>query len=87
MSLKKWFSEKWVDIGRKKKDGSYAQCGRSDTSKGKYPKCVPAAKAASMTKGQIRSAVQRKRKAEKTRSRVGNKPINVSTFAKRRKNA
>ena len=39
MSLKKWFAEKWVDIGRKKKDGSYAQCGRSDTSKGKYPKC------------------------------------------------
>ena len=86
MSLKKWFAEKWVDIGRKKKDGSYAQCGRSDTSKGKYPKCVPAAKAASMSKGQIKSAVQRKRKAEKTRKRVGNKPINVSTFA-RKKNA
>ena len=47
MSLKKWFAEKWVDIGRKKKDGSYAQCGRSDRTKGKYPKCVPAAKAAS----------------------------------------
>ena len=85
MSLKKWFAEKWVDIGRKKKDGSYAQCGRSDTSKGKYPKCVPAAKAASMSKGQIKSAVQRKRKAEETRKRVGNKPINVSTFAKRSK--
>lgn len=86
MSLKKWFAEKWVDIGRKKKDGSYAQCGRSDTSKGKYPKCVPSAKAASMSKGQIRSAVQRKRKAESSRSRVGKKPINVSTFA-RKKNA
>ncbi len=84
MSLKKWFAEKWVDIGRKKKDGSYAQCGRSDTSKGKYPKCVPAAKAASMSKGQIRSAVQRKRKAEKSRQRVGNKPINVSTFARKK---
>ena len=85
MSLKKWFAEKWVDIGRKKKDGSYAQCGRSDSTKGKYPKCVPAAKAASMSKGQIRSAVQRKRKAEKSRSRVDKKPINVSTFAKRSK--
>ena len=86
MSLKKWFSEKWVDIGRKKKDGSYAQCGRSDTSKGKYPKCVPSAKAASMSQSQIRSAVQRKRRAEKTKKRVGKRPINVSTFA-RKKNA
>ena len=41
MSLKKWFAEKWVDLGRKKKDGSYAECGRKDASKGKYPKCVP----------------------------------------------
>lgn len=86
MSLKKWFAEKWVDIGRKKKDGSYAQCGRSDTSKGKYPKCVPSAKAASMSQSQIRSAVQRKRRAEKTKKRVGKRPINVSTFA-RKKNA
>jgi len=84
MSLKKWFAEKWVDIGRKKKDGSYAECGRSDTSKGKYPKCVPAAKAASMSKSQIRSAVQRKRKAEKNKTRVGKKPINVSTFARKK---
>ena len=86
MSLKKWFAEKWVDIGRKKKDGSYAQCGRSDTSKGKYPKCVPSAKAASMSQSQIRSAVPRKRRAEKTKKRVGKRPINVSTFA-RKKNA
>lgn len=83
MSLKKWFAEKWVDIGRKNKDGSYASCGRSDSSKGKYPKCVPAAKAAAMSKGQIRSAVMRKRKAEKTKQRVGKKPINVSTFKRK----
>ena len=82
MSLKKWFSEKWVDIGRKKKDGSYAQCGRSDTSKGKYPKCVPSAKAAAMSSAQITSAVQRKRRAEKTRTRVDKKPINVPTLVK-----
>ena len=50
--LKKWFSEKWVDIGSKRKDGSYAPCGRSklkEDRKRKYPKCVPAAKAARMT--------------------------------------
>ena len=42
--------------------------------------------AASMSKGQIRSAVQRKRKAEKNKKEVGKKLLNVSTFA-RKKNA
>ena len=27
--LKKWFAQKWVDIGSKRKDGSFAKCGRS----------------------------------------------------------
>ena len=27
--LDKWFKQKWVDIGSKKKDGSFAKCGRS----------------------------------------------------------
>ena len=26
---KKWFAQKWVDIGSKKKDGSFSKCGRS----------------------------------------------------------
>jgi hypothetical protein len=47
--LKKWFSEKWVDIGAKRKNGSYQPCGRSTSTgsslKRKYPKCVPLAKA------------------------------------------
>ena len=63
MSLKKWFDQKWVDIGSKRKDGSYAPCGRSKLAadrKRKYPKCVPAAKAARMTESQRRSAVARK---------------------------
>ena len=64
MSLKKWFSENWVDIGAPKKGGGYKKCGRKSAkgSKRKYPKCVPAAKAARMSKSQIRSAVTRKRK-------------------------
>ena len=47
MSLKKWFNEKWVDIGSPKKGGGYKECGRKSASgsKRKYPKCVPAAKA------------------------------------------
>jgi hypothetical protein len=54
--LKKWFAEKWVDIGSKKKGGGFKPCGRKSASgsKRKYPKCVPAAKAARMTESQRR---------------------------------
>jgi hypothetical protein len=69
--LDKWFAQKWVDIGSKKKD-----------AKRKYPKCVPLAKARRMTESQRRSAVQRKRAVAQG---VGGKPTNVKTFAKRKK--
>ena len=80
--LDKWFKQKWVDIGSKRKDGSFAKCGRSKQKKDakrKYPKCVPLAKARRMTEGQRRSAVARKRAA----ANVGPKPTNVKTIAKR----
>ena len=82
--LDKWFAQKWVDIGSKKKDGSFSKCGRSKQKKDakrKYPKCVPLAKARSMTEGQRRSAVKRKRAVAQG---VGGKPTNVKTFAKRK---
>ena len=85
--LKKWFAQKWVDIGSKKKDGSFAKCGRSKQkadAKRKYPKCVPLAKARRMTEGQRRSAVKRKRAVAQG---VGGKPTNVKTFTKRTKAA
>ena len=84
--LDKWFKQKWVDIGSKRKDGSFAKCGRSKQKKDakrKYPKCVPLAKARSMSEGQRRSAVARKRAA----ANVGPKPTNVKTFTKRSKAA
>ena len=84
--LDKWFKQKWVDIGSKRKDGSFAKCGRSKQkadAKRKYPKCVPLAKARSMSEGQRRSAVARKRAA----ANVGPKPTNVKTFTKRSKAA
>ena len=84
--LDKWFKQKWVDIGSKRKDGSFAKCGRSKQKKDakrKYPKCVPLAKARRMTEGQRKSAVARKRAA----ANVGPKPTNVATFAKRNKKA
>ena len=82
--LKEWFKQDWVDIGSKRKDGSFAKCGRSKQKKDakrKYPKCVPAAKAARMTDSQKRSAVARKRSKPQG---VGGKPTNVKTFAKRK---
>ena len=85
--LDKWFKQKWVDIGSKRKDGSYAKCGRSKQkadAKRKYPKCVPLAKATRMTKGERASAVKRKRAVAQG---VGGKPTNVKTFAKRKKAA
>ncbi len=78
--LTKWFKENWVDIGSPKKGGGFNKCGRSKGSGRKYPKCVPASKAARMTKSQIKSAVSRKRAAGNT----GPKPKNVKTFAKRK---
>ena len=79
--LTEWFgSENWVDIGAPKKGGGFEKCGRKSAkdSKRAYPKCVPAAKAASMTKKEIASAVKRKRAKPQG---VGGKPTNVKTFA------
>lgn len=61
MSLSKWFNENWVDISSKK-DGKHPKCGRKMGDGRGYPKCVPASKAASMSKGEKESAVRRKRK-------------------------
>ena len=84
MSLKSWFGKgskgDWVDIGAPKKDGKFQACGRKSSkgSKRKYPKCVPRSQARNMSKGQIASAVKRKRSKKQG---VGGKPTNVKTFA------
>ena len=81
--LAKGFKQDWRDIGSRRKDGSFAKCGRSKQKKDakrKYPKCVPAANAAAMSKGQIKSAVSRKRAA----GNVGPKPTNVKTIVKKK---
>jgi hypothetical protein len=81
--LTKWFKEEWVDISRPKKGGGYAKCGRKKAKKGKYPKCVPKAKAARMTAAQKKSAISRKRKA----GNPGGKPTMVKTFVKKKRKA
>ena len=85
--LNKWFKEKWVNIG-KKVDGKHPPCGTSGEKKG-YAKCVPAAKAAGMTKKEKESATRRKRAAQNKAGRggkdsagQGKTPIYVSTKTK-----
>ena len=80
--LTKWFKEKWVDISRPKKGGGFHPCGRRKAGKGGYPKCVPAARARTMSKAQIKSAVRRKRSKKQG---VGGKPTMVKTFTKRKR--
>tara|TARA_R100000988_G_C3905871_1_gene119643 strand:- start:230 stop:571 length:342 start_codon:yes stop_codon:yes gene_type:complete len=86
MSLKEWFGKgpkgDWVDIGAPKKKGKFQKCGRAKVkgSKRKYPKCVPRSKANSMTAGERKSAVQRKRSQPQG---VGGKPTNVKTIVKK----
>ena len=82
--LGRWFKEKWVDISRPKKKGKYQPCGRgkAKTSRKGYPKCVPLARARTMSKAQKRSAVRRKRAVPQG---VGGRPTNVRTFTKRRR--
>ena len=84
MSLKKWFEEEWVDIGRKKKKGKYQPCGRkkASTSRKGYHKCVTKSKDMSMTAAQKRSAVKRKRAKAQG---VGGKPTRVKTIIKKRR--
>ena len=87
--LRKWFGQKWVNIGKKKKGGGHPECGTSGKKRG-YAKCVPASKAASMSKKEKESATRRKRSAQnkagrggKNQKGQGNKPIRVSTSKKK----
>jgi hypothetical protein len=87
--LRKWFGQKWVNIGKKKKGGGHPECGTSGDKRG-YAKCVPASKAASMSKKEKESATRRKRSAQnkagrggKNQKGQGNKPIRVSTSKKK----
>ena len=75
----------WVNICRKV-DGKHPPCGRSDTSKGSYPKCRAAGVAGKMTDSQKRSACQQKRTAEKKDPQrgKGQKPVMTSYKPKKK---
>jgi hypothetical protein len=91
-NLRKWFKDKWVNIG-KKVGGKHPPCGTSGKKRG-YAKCVPASKARSMSKKQKASATRRKRSAQNKAGRGGTsslkgggkKPINVKTKAENKMN-
>ena len=87
--LRNWFKQKWVNIGKKDKSGKHPECGTSGKKSG-YAKCVPASKAASMSKKEKESATRRKRAAQNKAGRggknikgQGRKPVRVSTHTKR----
>lgn len=79
--LGKWFGEKWVDISRKKKDGSHPPCGASAGKKSRkggqraYPKCRKKSVAAGMSKKEKKNAVSRKRKHYGSKGRPKKKAI------------
>ena len=85
-NLRKWFKQKWVNIGKKKKGGGHPPCGTSGKKRG-YAKCVPKSKASGMSKKQKTSATRRKRAAQNKANRGGTdstrgggkKPIRVKT--------
>ena len=89
-NLRKWFNQRWVNIGKKKKGGGHPACGTSGKKRG-YAKCVPASKAARMSDKEKASATRRKRAAQNKKGRGGTsslkgggkKPIYVSTKPKK----
>ena len=88
-NLRKWFSDKWGNIGKKDKSGKHPACGTSGDKRA-YAKCVPASKARSMSKKDKESATRRKRAAQNKANRGGKKsagqgkaPIRVSTKPKK----
>ena len=89
-NLRKWFKDKWVNIGKKDKSGNHPPCGTSGKKRG-YAKCVPKSKAAGMSKKDKESATRRKRAAQNKAGRGGTsstkgggkKPIRVNTKPKK----
>ena len=82
--LRRWFKEKWVDVGRKDKDGKHPPCGRSDadTSSRGYPKCRPSKKVSDKTPKTTKGISAKEKKAMTRRKRskpqgVGGKPTMV----------
>jgi Family of unknown function (DUF5872) len=71
LGLDRWFREKWVDLNRRRSDGTYDRCGRRRATKeGPYPLCRPSVRvnratpilASELSAKERRSALRRKSK-------------------------
>lgn len=61
--LREWFAEEWVDISRPLPGGGFAPCGRPDgSSRRRFPKCLPKAKAMRLTEAERQRLINRKRR-------------------------
>jgi hypothetical protein len=79
--LKRWYKEKWVDLKRKNKDGTYAPCGRSTiTKKSKYPLCRPSIRVNKSTpktyKELSKKIISKAKKSKKSAKRISFKKKN-----------
>ena len=61
-SLDRWFKEKWVDVCKPKKNGRYQPCGRSRSSRSKYPYCRPLKRINAQTPKTVGELTQSQRK-------------------------
>jgi hypothetical protein len=67
--LARWFDEKWVNLNKKRPDGTYEPCGRKSTkdSQGKYPLCRPSIRITSSTPTTIKELSEKRIKDAKVK--------------------
>lgn len=67
--LARWFDEKWVNLNKKRPDGTYEPCGRKSIqdSQGKYPLCRPSIRITSSTPTTIKELSEKRIKDAKVK--------------------
>ena len=73
--LKRWYKEKWVDLNRPKKNGSFEPCGRKSANmKSKYPLCRPSVRVNKKTpktyKELPKKSIKQAKKSKKSSKRI-----------------
>tara|TARA_B100001175_G_C19489848_1_gene631991 strand:- start:188 stop:844 length:657 start_codon:yes stop_codon:yes gene_type:complete len=81
--LTRWFDEKWVNLCKKKKDGSYASCGRNKSSLKNYPYCRPfyrINKGTPMTVGEMVKKYGKKKIEQMCKKKNSKKNVKSNTY-------
>ena len=81
--LDKWFKQKWVDIGSKRKDGSFAKVWPFKTEEGREEE-VSKMRASSESETNVGGSEKICRCQKRAAANVGPKPTNVKTFARKK---